>query len=165
MCNSRLLLLFSFFFFFFSFYYTTRSYTKKYICSKNTATNLHCDYWRHLHKLAAFLRTLGPLVPTRAPDRRQCFVQKNLGLQLKWRSSSGKMMQKEVAIVFKYKSLIMLVVYFWLNTKNYGKYRNMAIFKIVFSLFLAINTLCSSHFIFDLFLSFFGKISPITKKG
>jgi hypothetical protein len=50
-------------------------------------------------------------------------------LQLKWRSSSGKMMQKEVAIV---KSLIMLGVYFWLNTKNYGKYRNMANLKYFF---------------------------------
>jgi hypothetical protein len=29
---------------------------------------------------------------------------------------------------------------------------------------LAINTLCSSHFIFDLFFSFFRRISPIYKK-
>jgi hypothetical protein len=37
---------------------------------------------------------------------------------------SGDRPQEDLA-----KSLIILVVYFWLNTKNYGKYRNMAILK------------------------------------
>jgi hypothetical protein len=83
----------------------------------------------------AFLRTLGLLVPTRPVIGGSEFCSKSFGFVAKvaivlrkiFIKKNGDRPQEDL-VPMKYKSLVILVVYFWLNTKSYGKYRNMAIF-------------------------------------
>jgi len=88
-------------------------------------------------------------------------MQKEVAIDLRKNNAkrSGDHPQEDLA-----KSLIILVVYFWLNTKNYGKYRNMAIFRILFPYFwrLTPSVVATS---FSIFFSFFREISSITKKA